>query len=140
MHSNNMHSNNMNSNMHSSNMNDMQNNMSIVGTAEELKESIFANTKKNTEEVVIVNYQQDVLSSTSSTSSTMGMDCLTRSGRQTISAVHLDSGYGTDIRSFVIEYGYTFDIPPDIERLEIINEDPASTRQFTVTVNSIGLV
>ena len=49
-------------------------------------------------------------------------DCQAKSGRQTMTAVYHDQSYGSDIKTIVVEFGYTFDIPPDIERLEVVDE------------------
>ena len=39
-----------------------------------------------------------------------------------MTAVYHDQSYGSDIKTIVVEFGYTFDIPPDIERLEVVDE------------------
>jgi len=48
--------------------------------------------------------------------------CQAKSGRQTMTAVYHDQSYGSDIKTIVVDFGYTFDIPPDIERLEVVDE------------------
>ena len=65
------------------------------------------------EDVMIVNVQADDGSAD---------DCQAKSGRQTMTAVYHDQSYGSDIKTIVVDFGYTFDIPPDIERLEVVDE------------------
>jgi hypothetical protein len=54
-----------------------------------------------------------------------------------MTAVYHDQSYGSDIKTIVVDFGYTFDIPPDIERLEVVDETLGSTRAFTLTINQI---
>jgi hypothetical protein len=69
-------------------------NLTIGGSDDELRESI--NSDRESEDVVIVNYQSD---------DGTADDCLTKSGRQTITHMYHDAGYGSDIKTIVIDFG-----------------------------------
>jgi hypothetical protein len=97
--------------------------MTIGGTTKDMY-NVLNRTQK--EDVIVVNYQKDDNSAD---------DCLAKSGRQTMTAIYHDSSYGRDIKTVVINFGYTFDVPPDIERLEVVDE--TLNRQFTLTINQI---
>ena len=102
------------------------NNMTIGGTTEDLYEVL--NSDRTKDDIVIVNYQSDDGTSD---------DCLAKSGRQTVTAIYHDMGYGSEIRTIVIDFGYKFDVPPDIERLEVVDETLG--RNFELTINTIWL-
>ena len=102
-----------------------------VGSTIEGDANAGADYASNNEEIVIVNSQHD-----DSTSD----DCLAKSGRQTLSAIYHDEGFGSNIKIIVISFGEKpFDVPPDIERIEAADEDPTLRRSFEFTVQTIWM-
>ena len=101
-------------------------NLTVAGSVDDLRILIQAT---DTDDVVIVNHQSD---------DGVADDCLAKSGRQALSAIFHEEGWGGNIKYIVISFGeIPFDVPPDIERLEVADEQWGRT--FALEVKSIWL-